>query len=561
MRTTLITAALLLSLSLMNGASAQSTAPRDFSEIQKDIETVSARIDELVLWEEMQRLGDYIPNASRCADYYKWVREKFEELNELNAEYQGRADAAYRRRAEILTQEKDDAAREYTSCFASEAARSPLIRENDLTTRSAFKVRYDALKAEYGEGSILHHKRTVEEELYNLEMELVQARLWDDWDFPEDGVMHGGPVATVTSTFRNVWVRRGGGKNMVRLAKGAPLYASDVVVTGPQSRARVEIADRVDRLDVGPTIINIGPSSEVEMSHYEARREVPATMVSLLRGAIRAFTRNWGSGSAFSVRVGTSLCGIRGTDLSVSYNPELRQATYMLQHGTADLYDRHGTRRRMTPGTQVNADKGELSGDRSLEPEDYAQAILMTHPEPDLSESEALVMARERFGEASMLVKSQAVVTPARPLQSAFNPPSARAHLTGPAQDAHQAFEALQNLAAINDLRGVRDVSHGEFRERLDEAFAEFGAETVSQQGWRPTSWVVDCVTCYQNGKCQVLSRIEKDTVDGESGSTYVGVYTLDRFGDTYHVINESNYGSENDRKRYEEAAASCSWR
>jgi hypothetical protein len=46
------------------------------------------------------------------------------------------------------------------------------------------------------------------------------------------------------------------------------------------------------------------------------------------KGYLRTFTKGWASGSIFSVKAGTTVCGIRGSTVDVSYDPKTGLATF-----------------------------------------------------------------------------------------------------------------------------------------------------------------------------------------------------------------------------------------
>jgi hypothetical protein len=74
------------------------------------------------------------------------------------------------------------------------------------------------------------------------------------------------------------------------------------------------------------------------------------SVVDLIKGSIRAFTKGFGGQAAFDVRVGTSVCGIRGTDIKIDYLPELDEATFELYQGVVEI---------TTPGGKVILEPGE----------------------------------------------------------------------------------------------------------------------------------------------------------------------------------------------------------
>jgi len=108
------------------------------------------------------------------------------------------------------------------------------------------------------------------------------------------------------------------------LAKGDPVRLKDVVRTGNDGRARIEFADRDEAENAGPSVVNLGPGTEVSMDSFEVRFDTPREsqgLLSLIRGTVRAFARGWGSNSLFDVKAGVALCGIRGSEQIIRHDP------------------------------------------------------------------------------------------------------------------------------------------------------------------------------------------------------------------------------------------------
>ena len=146
------------------------------------------------------------------------------------------------------------------------------------------------------------------------------------------GTAAGDVIGSVASVFRDVEVLAGGaGNKWEAIQKGYQVRLRDEIRTGPRGRARIEFADRLDESNAGPTVVNIGSNSHVKMESYAVRFQRPKKsegIIGLIRGTIRAFTKNWGSGSAFKVRTGTSLCGIRGSEEIITFYGSDGDPTY-----------------------------------------------------------------------------------------------------------------------------------------------------------------------------------------------------------------------------------------
>jgi hypothetical protein len=71
-------------------------------------------------------------------------------------------------------------------------------------------------------------------------------------------------------------------------------------------------------------VIRIGTKSEVVFTRFGSTDQdisVSQTLIEMVRGWVRVYIQNWARG-AFDVRVGTTLIGIRGSDVFILYNPE-----------------------------------------------------------------------------------------------------------------------------------------------------------------------------------------------------------------------------------------------
>lgn len=152
---------------------------------------------------------------------------------------------------------------------------------------------------------------------------LLAAALLSLWACPARAQDPGAPIANLTSVFDDVKVLpQGKGGTWAVAEKGRALYRLDVVRTGPRGRARIEFVDRVQEDNAGPSVVNVGSSTEISMEKFDFSLTEKASqgILGLIRGTIRTFFKNFGgSRSSFAVRTGTSLCGIRGSESTVTY--------------------------------------------------------------------------------------------------------------------------------------------------------------------------------------------------------------------------------------------------
>ena len=275
---------------------------------------------------------------------------------------------------------------------------------------------------------------------------------------------------------------------------------------------------------VGPTVINVGSSSEVMITHFAPRFESPSernALVVLIQGVLRAFSAGWGGRSAFSVRVGTSLCGARGTEIAVSYDAQQDSAEYWLHHGDAYLRDRHGTEFTLTPATVTTVSAGERTSERSFAATDYAAIVENTEADP-ISRDQALSIAGDGLGAgpgARVGPRPGGGISDAHLVfvASNFRDGGAASRMGSNARAAHSAFEALQNAARRNNILSLQLGLGGRAFADLNSAVERMGTEGFASAGWRPASWMVDCVHCDNPAKCYVYTEI--DALDLPSGS------------------------------------------
>lgn len=168
---------------------------------------------------------------------------------------------------------------------------------------------------------------------------------------------------------------------------GYNVYLSDELRTGPRGRARIEFEDRDPELNAGPSVVNVGSKALVKMERFEFQMRSKERLqrhglMYLISGTIRAFTKNWGASSAFSVRTGTSLCGIRGTDIEISYDPDTDRVVYRLYEGVVTittLYEEFNLNPMQTV-TVTRGERGEIHKITGHKPK--FDALLPTYVEP-----------------------------------------------------------------------------------------------------------------------------------------------------------------------------------
>jgi hypothetical protein len=121
------------------------------------------------------------------------------------------------------------------------------------------------------------------------------------------------------------------------VTKGRLIAFGDCVQTGPDGRARIQMGDRDEERNAGPSVINIAKNSEMCFSEFLFMRDKDETVYDLFKGTIRKFFRGWRGDSQVSVRTGVTVCGMRGTDFAVTYDPESQISETFVQEGIVDV--------------------------------------------------------------------------------------------------------------------------------------------------------------------------------------------------------------------------------
>ncbi len=150
-------------------------------------------------------------------------------------------------------------------------------------------------------------------------------------------------VAVLAAASGIVEVQRDG--EWFEAQEGDELGLEDVVRTGEDGLARLEFLDGDSTAGAQSTLLDLSAHSQVRLEEVQVTRTANATrrtgLLGLLRGAVHAITKGWGNGSLFSVRAGTTVCGIRGSIASVSYDPEDENSTVTSLDGEMYTYEAH----------------------------------------------------------------------------------------------------------------------------------------------------------------------------------------------------------------------------
>lgn len=137
------------------------------------------------------------------------------------------------------------------------------------------------------------------------------------------------------------------GRKWIPAKRGYALRLKDSIRTG-RGRVRFQFTDRNEPANSGPSIFNLGDNTEVHLADYSVKFDHGYTegqaLLDLIRGTIRNFIKGWGSDSGFSVRAGVAVCGVRGTDFTVFYEPHEEAVEVQVHEGKVVLTGPGGSR-------------------------------------------------------------------------------------------------------------------------------------------------------------------------------------------------------------------------
>lgn len=284
--------------------------------------------------------------ARGCYQYSDEARRQRQILIDLKNRYDNRADDEYFRLKALAEEQFRLARNGYEDCFAATLADYSVLSYAGVRTRSDFKTKVVQLNKKFSnKGDIGAYIAAIEDAIEASSQQL------------------GKRVGVVESAFKRVQVLRPvQSHDWIALEKGMPVYTGDDLRTGPRGRVRIKFDDYLQTGTAGPTVVNIGSSSHIKIEKFIVSFTSPPKhegVLGVLRGSIRAVTENWGPRSNFSLRAGVTVCGIRGTEVAVSYDPEKDLAVHTLNHGDA-FVEANGKRVQLQPRTSITANGSDL---------------------------------------------------------------------------------------------------------------------------------------------------------------------------------------------------------
>jgi hypothetical protein len=139
-----------------------------------------------------------------------------------------------------------------------------------------------------------------------------------------------GAVAKLVAASGTVEMRSGPGV-WKKATAGMELSLKDAIRTGSDAVARLEFRDGDAESGASPTLVDLDGGTEVSIEQFAIARSAPKRrtgLLDVLKGTLRAITKGWRSGSVFSVRAGVTVCGIRGSEVMLKFDPDAGTASF-----------------------------------------------------------------------------------------------------------------------------------------------------------------------------------------------------------------------------------------
>jgi len=110
---------------------------------------------------------------------------------------------------------------------------------------------------------------------------------------------------------------------------GKKVVAGDTITSGPDSRAKIVMADK--------NVINVSPDSKIVIEKYENDgKDKKNVELNVVYGKLRASVEQKydGEKSKFNVKTPSAVAGVRGTDFITGYNPSTKSAQIITFQGS-----------------------------------------------------------------------------------------------------------------------------------------------------------------------------------------------------------------------------------
>jgi len=239
---------------------------------------------------------------------------------------------------------------------------------------------------------------------------------------PATGGEH--PLVGWVTASGKVYIERSG-KRILVTKDGTPVLAGDRIITGSDALARVDLPSEDPALpgkypgpneqpsysklltvsqffEESPGLLILGENDEIEM---HAPEDAPSQgLFGLIMGEVRAIVNNWPSGSIFNVKAGVTICGIRGSDVFISYDPDTERVEAYVIEGHMDVTNSEtGEMKSLTDNQKLVVENGNIGEIQPLSQAEWDSLMKENGLEDmqPLSQEELDALLAEKNGESS----------------------------------------------------------------------------------------------------------------------------------------------------------------
>lgn len=158
---------------------------------------------------------------------------------------------------------------------------------------------------------------------------------------------------------------------VVPVSTGGKICAGDTVIAGPDSRAKIKMADGNE--------LNVSPDSKIVIEDYQYNQDAnkKKVLLNILKGKVRATTREEnmyndkakdGQANTFQIRTKSAVAGVRGTDFLTSYDPSTNKTGIVTFKGKVE-FGQPGANGEIRNSVQVGAgQRTDLTAGQAPEP-------------------------------------------------------------------------------------------------------------------------------------------------------------------------------------------------
>jgi uncharacterized membrane protein YgcG len=188
---------------------------------------------------------------------------------------------------------------------------------------------------------------------------------------PDGSQTSGAAREGVISEIENsVSVRKTSAEDAVAAEIGMSILEGESVETGDGGKARIDLMPE-------GTIVRVGPNSSFKLSQLVEENGEPKTKIELLFGKVYILL----NGGTLNVETPSGVASVRGSLLSVEYDPETGQIRAACMEGHCGLQGDEGDEVEIPEGEESFIDEGEFPEDPFPMDQDEVEAWLDENPD------------------------------------------------------------------------------------------------------------------------------------------------------------------------------------